>query len=1577
MKNLLYTQTCRRSRKLLCVLGLAKIFFIHSFFFPFDTYAQVFNEIKYLENPNVVANTQEMGYSVSIDGDYAIVGARRSDVFGSDKGLAYLLYKNQGGVDNWGVLKTLSASDAADGDTFGSSVSIDGDYIVIGAETADPSGMSNRGKAYVYYRNEGGVDNWGEQQILVSSNGAANDKFGHSVAISGTTIVVGANGNDVAASAAGAAYVFEKDEGGPNNWGAIKFLSAFDAANFDRFGDAVSIDNSTIVVGATGDDDTGSGSGSIYIFKQNEGGANNWGFIKKKVASDGLSGDQFGYSVAIRGDYLIVGAPFADIGGQPNIGKSYLLERNEGGIDNWGERKILSSSNGQNSNNFGYAVAIHDTRAVVGAFRFGISNPGTSDEGAIYIFEKDEGSSNNWGEEETKTASNYASIDRFGGAVGISGSYIIAGAPQRDGGSFTNVGAVYIFKEGTTPTTDVAITEWLSNPSGTESDEEWVEIYNYGSSSVNLKNWRLKDEDTDDAPISTVDLFLPAGESLILARDKVAFETHWLKGCASDKVVEVSMTLGNGADEIILEDDNGTVIWSVAYSNDETEGRATHYTEVTYTNSTYGSKASPGVDRTGNDVTGTLGYERNNTTADANAFANALGDVGSPISAHLKEYTRGNTILLDGLNDHLNLGATTALEGQSGFTFETWIKPVSMDAGTERIFSKRSGNTNRIEISMGSGGSVDADRQFLTVHICNGTNETARIPNGSVPLGIWSHIAVIFDGTQSGADRLKILVNGIPQTVTLSPTATTTPSGNGNAHIGKRSDNNNKPSNVELDEIRLWNVARTNDAVREHMHLTLTGCETGLVSYYQLNETTGTIATDVQGNNNATLINGVSRNVSPINVGNSASSNSQTITGISTATNQAFTIANLEIDVTAKTGMEDWTVTYQAFDPNVVAGTNGVTVYSTPTWTINSATTTGTYVGNLTFTFPAGSFSSTAPVKYRLYNRSMHAGGDWKEIASASLVTSNTITFSNIEVLGQFMVVQQSADGVSPVRGNMYSFDGVDDYIDMGNPAVLNMNTAITIEGWVKMNNIVGDQKIVTKFGDVSNDDAYALQIIGGDPRFFLNFGATWVGCAAGMTLSPNEWHHIAAVYDGATMKIYVDGIERNSVAQTGSFDVATSTFKIGGWKSGNYWNGYLDEIRIWGGARSQTEIREAMHLTLKGNETNLAAYYQFNEDDPLNTVGGVKDALGATNGTTVNMTGAAYTASEVAVAGGVSQTIIVPATGPFTATYSSAGLAMSFDATAPNGEVVVSRLETERPDGWNTLTGLVDDEYFVIKNYGSNATFTALTNISLLDVGYIDPVEAAQPEASSPLHIYKRASNAYGGTWGSALANANTAISGYNGQVNFDNSANITSFSQLALVSTGNSLPVELMKFDAVRQDANRVNLEWATASETNNQGFHVERMLENETAFSEIAWIEGKGTTVMTNYYQHIDENSSLETSYYRLKQVDFGGTTTYSEIKAVGGLSSGTYIDWSIYPNPTSDYSQVVFMQVPKNITSANIKLVTMDGKLIYQATMSVKSNQKIGLDFMKELSPGVYLLSIETNDGEFLKDKIIKR
>jgi len=390
---------------------------------------------------------KQFGHAVAISGDTAVVGAWQSDTVGGiGSGAAYIFCRNKDGADLWDVQAVLTASDGADEDQFGNAVAISGDTVVVGAYGEDGMRGDDRGAAYVFERNQGGADAWDEVTKLTAWDAGNLDYFGDSVAIDVDTIVVGAWGEDGAGSDRGAAYVFERNRGGADGWGGARKLTAFDAENNDSFGNAVAISGDTIVAGAPWEDGAGSDRGSAYLFVI---GGGRWLEIANPHASDAGDEDRFGNAVAISGDTAVVGADWWEGASGFNIGAAYVLERNEDGVDGWGQVKRLLAADGASGDWFGNAVAISGDTIVVGAF----SEEGAGfDRGAAYVFERNYDRVNpgvplaeNWGEVAKLTASDAGDIDNFGFSVGISDDTIVVGAPYEEGSVGAERGAAYIF----------------------------------------------------------------------------------------------------------------------------------------------------------------------------------------------------------------------------------------------------------------------------------------------------------------------------------------------------------------------------------------------------------------------------------------------------------------------------------------------------------------------------------------------------------------------------------------------------------------------------------------------------------------------------------------------------------------------------------------------------------------------------------------------------------------------------------------------------------------------------------------------------------------------------------------------------------------------------------------------------------------------------------------------------------------------------------------------------------------------------------------------------------------------------
>jgi len=365
------------------------------------------------------------GHSVSISGDTAIVGAPQDS--GSGAGSAYVYVRNPA-TNLWTEQQKLLASDGADGDHFGYSVSISGDTVIVGAYGNDDSG-TNRGSAYIFVRNAG---TWTEQQKLLNSNGQVNDLFGLSVSISGDTVVVSAEGEDDGGSQSGAAFIYVRNG---ITWTEQQKLLPSDNRTNTYFGHSVAISGDTVVIGKYLDSAIAFQAGSAYVFVRNPI-TGVWTEQQKLVAADALTsnGGHFGSSIAISNDTVIIGAPLDYPDLDAVIGSAYVYLRS--GVL-WAEQQKLRASDRILGEVFGFSVSVSNDTAVVGGIGYISSN---NYNGASHIFTR---SSATWSEQNI-TASDGAINDQYGCSVSVSGDNIIVGA-RYDDNSGTDSGSVYAY----------------------------------------------------------------------------------------------------------------------------------------------------------------------------------------------------------------------------------------------------------------------------------------------------------------------------------------------------------------------------------------------------------------------------------------------------------------------------------------------------------------------------------------------------------------------------------------------------------------------------------------------------------------------------------------------------------------------------------------------------------------------------------------------------------------------------------------------------------------------------------------------------------------------------------------------------------------------------------------------------------------------------------------------------------------------------------------------------------------------------------------------------------------------------
>jgi len=256
------------------------------------------------------------GTSVALAGDTALIGSNQDDHAGGiNAGSAYVFVRS-GTI--WSEQAKLLASDAAENDIFGFSVSLSGDTALVGAYGDDHAGGTDAGSAYVFVRSG---TSWSQQQRLSASGAAASDFFGCSVALSGATAVVGAYGDDHAGGTdAGSAFVFVRSG---TSWTQQAMLVAPDAEVNDNFGFSVALSDNTAVVAANGDDHTGGiDAGAAYLFARS--GAS-WSLQDKLTASDAAASDSFGTAVALSDDTALVGASGDNLASGADAGSAHVF----------------------------------------------------------------------------------------------------------------------------------------------------------------------------------------------------------------------------------------------------------------------------------------------------------------------------------------------------------------------------------------------------------------------------------------------------------------------------------------------------------------------------------------------------------------------------------------------------------------------------------------------------------------------------------------------------------------------------------------------------------------------------------------------------------------------------------------------------------------------------------------------------------------------------------------------------------------------------------------------------------------------------------------------------------------------------------------------------------------------------------------------------------------------------------------------------------------------------------------------------------------------------------------------------
>lgn len=364
----------------------------------------------------------QLGFSVALTDDYAILGAPFNSDAGANSGSAYI-YRRVG--TTWQERTKLVAPDAGMNDFFGATVAIHGDYAAVSA-VLDDEADTNAGAVYVFHRNG---NSWVFEDKFTASDGALDDELGTSLAIHGDYIIAGAR-NDDAGESSGCAYIFVRNG---TTWTQQQKLTANDAAISDEFGVAVAISGEYVAIGAPLDNTTAADTGSVYIFRRTN---TTWTQQTRMTATDGAAGNELGRAVAFSGDYVIAGARLADLGpGFNNAGAAYVFKRTN---TTWAQQAKLTASDMNGEDLFGVSVGISGDYAVVGAFQ---DDDGGNASGSAYVFRRN---GTTWVEDAKLTAFDDDPSDHFGFSAAMSGGFALIGTPDVDDFGSSS-GTAYVF----------------------------------------------------------------------------------------------------------------------------------------------------------------------------------------------------------------------------------------------------------------------------------------------------------------------------------------------------------------------------------------------------------------------------------------------------------------------------------------------------------------------------------------------------------------------------------------------------------------------------------------------------------------------------------------------------------------------------------------------------------------------------------------------------------------------------------------------------------------------------------------------------------------------------------------------------------------------------------------------------------------------------------------------------------------------------------------------------------------------------------------------------------------------------
>ncbi len=538
--------------------------------------------------------------------------------------------------------------------------------------------------------------------------------------------------------------------------------------------------------------------------------------------------------------------------------------------------------------------------------------------------------------------------------------------------------------------------------------------------------------------------------------------------------------------------------------------------------------------------------------------------------------------------------------------------------------------------------------------------------------------------------------------------------------------------------------------------------------------------------------------------------------------------------------------------------------------------------------------------------------------------------------------------------------------LNVKNTPALNLTNSFTMEAWINRSTTAVDRSIISKDSAVGFIQYNWSLTAAHQLNFFMNTNTNFYQFTSAVAV-PTGFSHVAATFNGTNFRFYINGaVVLDTTVSTSAIIPENYDITIGNdGLASSAFLGTIDELRIWNTVRTASDIRANMHTRLNNSPSiSLMAYYRFDEG-ATNTF--ATDASGNCNAALFGNIPPTWVATQYPLGTPIvgTQTPVVDGT----YALGSTGLSMIYSNI--NGtDTIYAHKFSGAPIGSSPLTApggvtAVHPNYWMLYRYG-NATTSSTNLLFNLGTGNL-----SSGVSTTDMRLFTRAVNNTG-TWTQANATA-ASVSFALQNVSFAQTQAIYN-TQLTVGANNNPLPVVMLYFTAKSSKADAI-LRWATASENNCKGFIVERSVDGET-FEEISFTKGNGNSNVTSNYSYADRDVFVHAStvYYRLKQVDFDGSFTESEVVVVNHADAQAE-QITIYPNPVK--SALTIEMETLTAGAAQLHITDLTGKSLLNIPLLVSQGfNKYIVNELAALTNGLYLVTITQNDKTIYTSKVVK-